>query len=140
MIESVRVFGWAKTRIAAQAGMGAVLGERIYRDDDVPENVPMPYVVMSAGVQGEDTLVFEGVRIWANPLLTVKAVGKRLEYATLVQIADAIDAALSPVIMAAPAGGIQVLSSVRDHAFSYPDPDREFVHVGGVYRMQVTAV
>lgn len=126
------VFDWLYDTLSADATISAAVNSRIYRNV-APVGATFPYIVMQY-VSGTDVYAMGGIRVISSVVVIVKAVGSASQYAALVSLADAIDAAISGAI-----NGQAVLSCLRLTALDYEE-ERDGVryhHIGGQYSLVV---
>lgn len=130
MIELPRVETWVYTTLGGISGNAGVYS------GVAPTTATAPYIVMQIQSPGSDQGVIDGGRVWTDPLLLVRAVGKTGSWSSLQSIADAIDSRLHGT-QGTLADGI-TFTCRRESAFSQIDPgDPQYRHLGGLYRFSL---
>lgn len=135
MIETARAYEWLYDVLSTDTSLTELVSTRIYRHV-VPAGVQRPAVVFTMQ-GGHDVLGVGATRIMVHVVAVVKAVGLHRDYASLVAIADLIDAALHRAV--GQVDDARVLACVREVPLDYIEAsDGEvYAHIGGQYRLLI---
>lgn len=133
MAETLVAESWLYSVLAADSQLAATVGTRIYAYI-APEVAAFPYVVYQ-NQAGRDVRGVGPLRIMANMLYVVKAVGQTSSFGTLEAAANRIDA----VLQAASGTNVRgtVIACVREQPFALVESlsAGQYRHLGGVYRL-----
>lgn len=138
MSDLVAVDRFIRARLTAAP---PVASGKVY-PDEAPADTAAPYVVY--GYQGgfDDLTEVGAVRVWANVLYLVRAIGQGTSYSALEPTDDAIEARLNRASGAAGAA-YYVDSCLREQPFRLAETTLAGVswrHLGGLYRLRVRAL
>src|SRR6266487_4266791 len=132
MSETTQAFQWIESTLLADGALTAAATGGVWESYAPIGTVP-PFVIYQQQAS-TDVLTMNGVRLFTNKLMQIKAIGPTSGFATLVTIADRIDANFkSARDVALPSGGI--LASTREQEISYPEliNGQQWSHIGGLY-------
>lgn len=104
-----------------------------------PLGTTAPYALVTKQ-SDSDSLTMNAVRIFAQILLQIKAVGPSSDFDTLETIAKRIDALFGRSGVTTPSTGGVVFSVYRDGEISYeeePAPGVQVSHLGGLYHIEI---
>lgn len=113
--------------------LSGLLGGRVY-SGMAPASATYPLIVFSMQSPGADVIVVGGERVWAEPLMFVRVIGKTASLASIASTAAAIDAALHNT------NSGDVVWCVRESPFSqaFEQDGIQYRTLGGFYRCRVT--
>lgn len=143
---------WTFSRLAADAGVTAGVGRRIYAEfapetDPVTNLAPAYPLLVFSVLSSPDILGTGGNRAGTRPLLRVEVIGQGGGFAALQPIADAADAALhgAPVeTVEIGAQSYEVRGCLRQHPLKRAEIEKpggvRYNYLGGVYRLWMRAV
>ncbi len=115
MSETAQAYQWVDSTMRADSAlMSAAVGGIWQGMADIGTQPPF---VVYARQSGADVLTMNAVRLWASILLQIKAVGPTSNYATLVTMANRIDALFKDVRSVGLAQG-GILSCYREQEFA----------------------
>lgn len=137
MAETLAAEKWLYTVLAADGALAAVVSTRIYADR-IPQDVASPYPCVVFGhLSAVDLMGVGAYRIWANTLYVVRGIAEAESFlGNAKTIADRIDAVLHATSGATSEG--TVWACTRESPFRMAETSaggRNFVHLGGVYRI-----
>lgn len=112
--------------------LSGLLSGRVY-SGIAPSGATYPLIVFQIQSPGSDLIVVGGNRVWAEPLVLARVIGKTGSWTTIAATADAIDAALHNT-----SGGV-VAWCKRESPFSLVELTNgvQYRHLGGLYRLRV---
>ena len=139
MSETAMAIQWIKSTCTADTTLMAAATGGVWMDK-ADQGTIAPYVLI---VQQSmvDTMTLTGLRLFVRGLFQIKAIGPTAQYATLVTIADRIDALFKNArsVALSPSGGI--LASYREQSLAYDELVNgiQYSHLGGLYTIDVQA-
>lgn len=138
MIETIRIEQWLYTLLSGDATLTALVGARIYAYV-AAQGAAMPFVVFNLQ-DGSDVMGVGTARIMFDGLYQVKGINEASSFASLKPIADRIDTLLQGNSGSVLDGAI--LACTREQPLSYveTDEDRQYRHLGGLYRILAQGV
>lgn len=139
-METVQAYQWVISIMQADSALvAAAVGGFWQGNADIGVTSPYVYVGRQSGA---DVLTMNAKRLFVYTLLQIKAVGPVTNYATLIVMANRIDALFGRTnLIGLPSGG--VLSCYRDGEIAYDDPlvnGQSWTNLGGLYRIALQGV
>ncbi len=137
-MESAQAFAWIDSTCRADSALMALATGGVWQGY-ANIGVTAPYVLFVQQA-ASDVLTMNVKRLFVRLLVQIKAVGPVANYATLVQMADRIDALFGrsgPVTLPVQGG---VLCCYREQALAYEEPiinGAQWSHLGGLYTIQL---
>lgn len=141
MIELTLSDAWLLTKLKA---IPQLAGVEVYADF-IPLDAALPAVVFQPTIFN-DVATFADKRILVEADYVVRVTDAATSYSNIVVVANAIDEALqgSSGLVNTPAGNGRVVSCVRVEPIRFVEIDdtskKRYVHLGGVFRLQVQAI
>lgn len=138
MSETAQAYSWIVASCLADTALMAVASGVFQGFAPVGTTTPYVLIVQQNMV---DTVTFNGRRLMSRGLFQIKAVGATSAYASLVTMADRIDALFKSQssVALSPSGGI--LEAYRQQSLSYDEINAgvQWSHLGGLYHIDVQA-
>jgi hypothetical protein len=134
--ESTVTDAWLYTTLTEDGTLAALVGDRVYADL-APGDAAHPLVVFALQ-SSVDLLAVGAVRVWAEQVYQVQAIGEGSAYAALAAVADQVDTLLHRASGTVTAG--TVWSCVREGELRYTETDRgvTYHHLGALWRIMAT--
>lgn len=141
MIELILSDAWLTARLKALPQLASV---EVYADS-IPFDAKLPAAVFQPTIFN-DVATFADKRILVEADYIVKVIDEATSYTTIVQMANAIDADLQGQsgLVNTSAGNGRIVSCVRVEPIRFVEIDdtakKRYVHLGGLFRLQVQQV
>lgn len=124
-------------RLQAQAGLEALVGERMYGYTAPQQAGVYPAIVWQLQAPSTDVKAIGNIRIMVQPVYVVRVIGQGASWVALSPIADLIDAALEGASGTVPGAEILGISRVGPFALVETVNAVQYRHLGGQYRVPV---
>lgn len=135
-METDRALAFDIVRLRADATMIGLVAARVF-NAPAPAGTQYPYVVLDVLSDGTDLRIVGGIRIWADPLILIKAVTKGNDPGQLRPIAKRIDQLLDRQSGTITDGVIVDIYRERGHLRRELTDGVLYLNMGGEYRHRV---